>query len=91
VQQEDLPRVIGEAKQGRVEFRVDRGGNLHVPIGRSDFTVEQLRENLAALLAEVVRARPPAVRGQYVRKITLCSTMGLGVRVDVDEALSLAA
>jgi large subunit ribosomal protein L1 len=90
VPQEDLPRVIREAKQGRVEFRVDRGANIHVAIGRVSFTIDQLRENLAALLAEVLKARPAAVRGQYIRRLSLCSTMGPGIRVDLNEAQALA-
>ncbi|MGI6208798.1 MAG: 50S ribosomal protein L1 [Anaerolineae bacterium] len=89
VQPEDLQRVVSEAKQGRVEFRVDRGANLHVPIGNTSFDVQQLTENLAALVAEVNRSRPPAARGQFLRRITVTSTMGPGVRVDVAEAQAM--
>jgi large subunit ribosomal protein L1 len=91
VQAEDLPRVIREAKQGRVEFRVDRGSNLHVPIGKSSFTMEQLKDNLTALLTEIVKARPSSAKGQYLRKIVLANTMGPGIRVDINEAISVAA
>jgi large subunit ribosomal protein L1 len=91
VQPDDLPRVIREAKQGRVEFRVDRGANVHVPIGKSSFAPEQLRENLVALLTEIIKARPSAAKGQYLRKIVLANTMGPGIKVDVNEAIAVAA
>ena len=91
VQSDDLARVIREAKQGRVEFRVDRGSNLHVPIGKSSFSVEQLGENLAALIAEVNKAKPAAARGQYVRRLTVCSTMGPGIKIDPNEAQGVTA
>jgi len=86
VQPEDLARVVKEAKQGRVEFRVDKGANIHVPIGKASFTVEQLSLNLAALISEVIKAKPSAARGQYLRKVVVCNTMGPGIRVDVNEA-----
>lgn len=91
VQAEDLPRVIREAKQGRVEFRVDKGSNIHVPIGKASFTAEQLSQNLTALIAEVIKAKPSAARGQYLRKVVVCSTMGPGIRVDINEAQSAGA
>jgi len=64
-----------------VEFRTDRAGNVHVPIGKVSFTVDQLKENLEALVDAVVRARPPAAKGQYIRSITVSSTMGPGIKV----------
>ena len=91
VQPEDLPRVIREAKQGRVEFRVDKGSNVHVPVGKASFTAEQLSENLTALIAEVIKAKPSAARGQYLRKIVVASTMGPGIKVDINEAQSIGA
>ncbi len=84
---EDLPRLIEEAKAGRVEFRVDKTSNVHVPIGMASFSEEQLYDNLNALLDAIKRARPPAVKGAYVRKITLANTMGPGIRLDVMEAM----
>jgi large subunit ribosomal protein L1 len=84
---EDLPRLIQEAKAGRVEFRVDRTANIHAPIGRASFSEEQLMDNLKMLLDAIKRARPAAVKGAYIRKITLANTMGPGIRVDVNEAL----
>jgi len=85
VQPEDLSRVVSEAKRGRVEFRLDKGANLHVAIGSTDFDAEQLRENFAALIAEVQRSRPPSARGQFVRKAVVAATMGPAVPVDVAE------
>jgi len=84
---EDLPRLIEEAKAGRVEFRVDKTSNVHAPIGKASFSEEQLYDNLNALLEAIKRARPPAVKGAYVRKITLANTMGPGIRLDIMEAM----
>jgi large subunit ribosomal protein L1 len=82
VADEDLERVIQEARQGRVEYRIDKTANLHVPIGKTSFSTEDLTENMAAVMEAIVRARPPAAKGTYIRKMTICSTMGPGVRVD---------
>ncbi len=84
---DDLPRIINEAKAGRVEFRVDRTSNVHVPIGKASFTEEQLLDNLDVLLDAVNRARPPAVKGIYIKKIVLANTMGPGIKLDVAEAI----
>ncbi len=89
VREEHLARTIEEARQGRVEFRVDRLANMHVPIGKVSFSVEKLLENMGALIETVVLARPPAVKGQYIRRVTLASTMGPGVRVDTMQAVAL--
>ncbi len=89
VQPEDLPRVIEEARAGRVEVRNDRTGNVHVPIGKASFTEEQLMANFSALMDEVRRMKPAAVKGQYVRKVVITPTMGPGVKVDPFEALAL--
>jgi large subunit ribosomal protein L1 len=83
---EDLPRLIQESKAGRVEFRVDKTSNLHAPIGKASFSKEQLMENLDAFLSAVKRARPPAAKGTYIRKIVVANTMGPGIKVDVIEA-----
>ena len=91
VPEEDLPRVIQELKAGRVEFRVDRTGNLHVPIGKASFETEKLYENMAALIDAVRRARPPSAKGTFMRKITVASTMGPGVRVDPNAALAMVS
>ena len=88
----DLPRVIKEAKAGRVEFRVDKTANLHVPIGKASFTREQLLANFAALMEAVKKARPAGAKGTYIKKITLATTMGPGIKVDpvAAQQLSLA-
>ncbi len=82
VQPDDIPRVIGELKAGRVEFRNDRTGNLHLPVGKASFSQEQLLGNLEVVLAAVRNVKPDAQKGPYIRRVTLTSTMGPGVRVD---------
>ncbi len=82
VQEDDLPRAINEVKTGRVEFRVDKTANLHMSIGKVSFTADQLFENLAVLMQAVKRARPAASKGTYIKKVTLTTTMGPGIRVD---------
>jgi large subunit ribosomal protein L1 len=86
---EDLGRVVRELKAGRVEFRLDKTANIHVPIGKTSFSKEQLLENFAALMEAVQRARPPAAKGQYIRRVTLAPTMGPGVKVDIYQAIQL--
>jgi large subunit ribosomal protein L1 len=78
----DIPRVIKETRAGRVEFRLDKTANLHVPIGKVNFPEDKLAENLAAFLEAVKKAKPAAAKGNYVRHITVAATMGPGVRVD---------
>lgn len=86
---EDLPRVIQEAKAGRAEFRVDKTANLHIPIGRVSFSNQALLENLAAAMDAVKKARPTAAKGTYIRKVTLASSMGPGIKVDPVAAQAL--
>jgi large subunit ribosomal protein L1 len=86
---EDLPRVIAEAKAGRAEFRVDKTANLHIPIGRISFSNQALLENLAAAMEAVKKARPTAAKGTYIRKVTLASSMGPGIKVDPVAAQAL--
>ncbi|MCX7855448.1 MAG: 50S ribosomal protein L1 [Anaerolineae bacterium] len=86
---EDLPRVISEAKAGRAEFRVDKTANLHIPIGRVSFSNQALLENLAAAMDAVKKARPAAAKGTYIRKVTLASSMGPGIKVDPVAAQAL--
>ena len=85
----DLPRVIEEAKAGRVEFRLDKTANVHVPIGKVSFETVKLEENLAALMAAIKKARPSAAKGNYVKRVTLTSTMGPGIKIDPYQALNL--
>ena len=87
----DLDRAVREVKGGRVEFRVDKSGIIHVPFGKASFAEEQLAENLAALADAVNRARPSAAKGHYFRSLTVASTMGPGIRVDVPALLARAA
>jgi large subunit ribosomal protein L1 len=87
----DLDRAIREVKAGRVEFKVDKGGIIHVPFGRASFSSDQLLDNLATLVDAVNRARPSASKGQYFRSLTVASTMGPGIRVDVPGLLAHAA
>ena len=83
---EDLPQLIREAKAGRVEYRLDRNANMHVPIGKAGFTCEQLLENLGAVIDAVRKAKPASAKGSYFRKITLASSMGPGIKVDTLQA-----
>jgi large subunit ribosomal protein L1 len=78
----DVGKAVSDAKAGKLEYRTDRGGNVHVPIGKRSFDERALVENYAALLDEIVRARPSAAKGRYIRQITLTTTMGPGVHVD---------
>ena len=79
---EDVGRAVEQAKAGRVEYRTDRTGIVHLVIGRADFDQRRLLENYAALVEEIVRAKPAAAKGRYIRSITLTTTMGPGVHVD---------
>src|SRR3989338_2453540 len=87
----DLPRAIKEAKAGRVEFRVDKTGNLHVPIGKVSFSETQLYDNFSALLHAVMKAKPASAKGTYLRKVVVTTTMGPGVKVDANAAATLEA
>ncbi len=91
VQPDDLPRMIRETKAGRVEFRVDKGANLHTPIGKVSFSTEQLLDNFAAMMYAVRKAKPASAKGRYMRKITVTSSMGPGIKIDVTEAQALEA
>ena len=88
---EDLPRVINESRLGRVEFRVDKTSNIHVPIGKVSFDKQKLLQNFASLMEAIVTAKPAAVKGIYIHRVTLSSTMGPGVKTDVAAASSLKA
>jgi large subunit ribosomal protein L1 len=79
----DIARAVQEVKAGKVEFRVDKTGVIHVPVGKASFASDKLLENANSLLQAVVKAKPAAAKGKYVRSVTLCSTMGPGVHLDV--------
>jgi large subunit ribosomal protein L1 len=85
VQDEDIPRAIEELKSGRVEFRVDRTGNLHIPFGKVSFDENMLFENMAALMEAVRKARPASVKGLYIKRVAVTATMAPGVRVDLSQ------
>jgi len=86
---EDIPRVVNESKAGRVEFRVDKTANLHVPIGKVSFDEKMLYENLAALMDGVKKARPASSKGTYIRRITLTTTMGPGIKIDTNQSQAM--
>jgi large subunit ribosomal protein L1 len=88
---EDLPRLIEEAKAGRVEFRVDKTANLHVPIGKVSFAADHLVGNFSALMDAIRKAKPAGAKGVFIRRITLASTMGPGVKVDPTQAQAMEA
>ncbi len=83
----NVEQAIRDAKKGRVEFKVDKAGNIHMPVGKISFDKEKLLENIYAAIDAVVRARPPGAKGQYVKSITLSTTMSPGIKVDVNETL----
>lgn len=78
----DVGPAVKEVKAGRIEYRVDRNGNLHGPVGKVSFSVEQLTENASTFIDAVMRAKPASAKGQYIRRLTVSSTMGPGVQVD---------
>jgi large subunit ribosomal protein L1 len=86
----DLERAIKEVKAGRVEFKVDKAGIIHTSFGKSSFEPQQLNENLAVLIDAINRARPSATKGHYFKSLTVASTMGPGIRVDVPAVLAAA-
>ncbi len=92
VQPQDLPRVIQEAKAGRLEYRTDRTAIIHSPIGKASFDADKLLENLAALMDSIIRAKPSAVKGSFLRSASLSSSMGPGVALELGllQALKLS-
>jgi large subunit ribosomal protein L1 len=78
----DVGRAVRETKAGKIEFRVDKGGNVHVPIGKISFEIDALETNFRAFMDQIVRSKPAAAKGVYVRNVAVSSTMGPGVRVD---------
>jgi large subunit ribosomal protein L1 len=85
----DVSKAVRDLKAGKIEFRVDKGGNVAGPIGKASFTEEQLEENARALLHEILRAKPAAAKGQYVRSVTLSTTMGPGLKLDPLAAMAM--
>ncbi len=79
----DVAKAVKEVKAGKVEFRVDKTGVIHAPVGKVSFATDKLVENASQLIQAVVKAKPAAAKGKYVRSATICSTMGPGVSLDV--------
>ena len=88
---EDIPRVVNESKAGRVEFRIDKTANLHIPIGKVSFDSKMLYDNMAALMEAIKKARPAAAKGTYIRRLSVTTTMGPGIKVDPIQAQSMEA
>lgn len=89
VEGDDLPRAIDEARQGRVEFRLDRTAIIHAPLGKASFESEALLDNLATLVDAIQKAKPSGSKGQYIRTINIATSMGPGIRLDLNPTLSL--
>jgi large subunit ribosomal protein L1 len=89
VEPEDLPKAVRDAKAGRVEFRLDRTALVHVAVGKVSLNEEQLLENVATLVEAIVKSRPPGAKGQYIKSATLTTTMGPGIRLDLQPTLAL--
>jgi large subunit ribosomal protein L1 len=87
----EVAKAVKETKAGKVEFRVDKAGIVHCPVGKINFEASKLAENAHAVIVAVVKAKPSAAKGKYVKRITLTSTMGPGITVDLAEAETLAA
>ena len=86
----DIGKAVQDAKAGKLEYRTDRGGNVHLPIGKRSFDERALLENYGALVEEIARAKPAAAKGRYIRQITLATTMGPGVHVDPTKTRDVA-
>jgi large subunit ribosomal protein L1 len=86
----DVGKAVQEAKAGKLEYRTDRGANVHVTVGKKSFDERQLLENYAALIDEIVRAKPAAAKGRYIKTVTLTSTMGPGIHVDPAKTRGIA-
>jgi large subunit ribosomal protein L1 len=87
----DLPRAIKEAKAGRVEFRIDKTANIHVSVGKVSFSADQLYDNFSALMDAVHKARPAGAKGEYIKRITISTTMGPGIKINPSDTYKLEA
>ncbi len=85
----EVGRAIGEIKAGKVEYRTDKVGNIHVPVGKASFSSQQLLENFFAVIEALVKARPAAAKGQYLRSVTISPTMGPGIKISPQKAAAL--
>lgn len=91
VQEGDLARVIDESRKGRIEFKLDRNGVIHVPIGKLSFEEQKLMDNLTGVVEAIVKAKPTGAKGQYVENITIAASMGPGIKLDLKPTLALTA
>jgi large subunit ribosomal protein L1 len=89
VEGQDMDKAVNDARQGRVEFRLDRTAIIHVPIGKASFEEDKLLENLATVMQEIVKAKPSGAKGQFVRSATLATTMGPGIKLELGPTLAL--
>jgi len=85
----DVGKAVSDSKAGKLEYRTDRGGNVHLPIGKKSFDERALLENYSTLLDEIIRAKPSASKGRYIKQITLTTTMGPGIHVDASKTRDL--
>ncbi|MBP9680642.1 MAG: 50S ribosomal protein L1 [Bacteriovorax sp.] len=85
----DVAGAVKEQKAGKVEYRTEKTGIVHVPIGKSSFTIEQLKQNYAAILGAIVKAKPASAKGTYIKSLTLSTTMGPGIKIDTSEAFNV--
>ncbi|MBL4818420.1 MAG: 50S ribosomal protein L1 [Deltaproteobacteria bacterium] len=86
----EIGKAVKEVKAGKIDFKVDKTGNLHAPVGRVSFSSEQLQDNLKAVVGAVLRAKPSSLKGLYVRKVNISSTMGPGLKLDLSEVVAVA-
>jgi large subunit ribosomal protein L1 len=87
----DIGKAVKEIKAGKLEFRVDKAGNVHVPVGKTSFSPEQLIDNAKAVLTSVLRAKPASAKGNYVKGVTVTTTMGPGIKIDLAQIRAMAA
>ncbi len=87
----DIARAVKEIKAGKLEFRVDKAGIVHVPIGKASFAAEQLNDNATAVISSILRAKPASAKGNYIRGVTLSTTMGPGIKVELSQVRAMAA
>ena len=87
----DIARAVKEIKAGKLEFRVDKAGIVHVPVGKASFEPEKLIDNARAVLSAILRAKPASAKGNYIRGVTLSTTMGPGVKIDLSQVRAMAA
>jgi large subunit ribosomal protein L1 len=87
----EIGKAVKEIKAGKLEFRVDKAGIVHVPVGRASFSQEQLIDNAKAVMTSILRAKPPSAKGNYVRGVTISATMGPGIKIDLSQVRAMAA